>query len=372
MTVMAGATIAPSLPVMGEVFKGIDNADLLVKLVLTLPSVFIGMTAPLSGWIIDKTGRLRLLIFSLILFALAGTTGLYLDNIYHILIGRAFLGLAVGSIMTTVTTLVGDYFEGVTRDKFMGIQSAFMAFGGTVFIMAGGILADINWRYPFSLYAAALLLAPFIWKYLSEPKIETKDSLGGQQEELPPTKRIIYLIYFLGFLGMTVFYMIPVQIPFILKGFGNGGGTNSGIALATTTFFAAISSINYRRIKSFFKLTHERVYSVSFSMMAIGYILVSYSNSFTMIIFSLAIAGLGSGLIMPNANLWTIEVAHPVRRGRLIGGLTAIIFIGQFASPLLVRPLEKSYGLPKSFFAVAVILLILSTGLAFIVKRPSE
>lgn len=76
MTVMAGATIAPSLPEMTKAFPDNPSAETLVKLVLTIPGLFIAITSPLSGWFIDKFGRIKLLAFLLILYAAAGSSGL--------------------------------------------------------------------------------------------------------------------------------------------------------------------------------------------------------------------------------------------------------------------------------------------------------
>jgi MFS family permease len=57
LTVMAGATIAPSLPAMQAVFADIPNVGYLVWLVLTLPALFIAIGAPLVGVLIDQLGR---------------------------------------------------------------------------------------------------------------------------------------------------------------------------------------------------------------------------------------------------------------------------------------------------------------------------
>ena len=121
MTIMAGATIAPSLPQMKVVFNHIPNAEFIIKLVLTLPSLFIAFAAPFAGYIIDRVGRKKLLLFSLLLYALAGTSGLYLNNLFTILIGRALLGVSVAGIMTTATTLIADYYTGIERHKMMGL-----------------------------------------------------------------------------------------------------------------------------------------------------------------------------------------------------------------------------------------------------------
>ena len=131
MTVMAGATIAPSLPEMKAAFPDNPSAETLVKLILTIPGLFIAFSAPISGWIIDKFGRIKLLAFALLLYGIAGTSGLYLNTLMEIIVGRILLGIAVGGIMTTAVALIGDYFDGPQRQSFLGVQASIMSLSGT-------------------------------------------------------------------------------------------------------------------------------------------------------------------------------------------------------------------------------------------------
>ena len=59
MTVMAGAAISPPLPAICETFSGAPRADLLVRLVLTVPAIFTAVGVPLAGYLIDRFGRKR-------------------------------------------------------------------------------------------------------------------------------------------------------------------------------------------------------------------------------------------------------------------------------------------------------------------------
>ena len=115
LTVMSGATIAPSLPAMQTQFAAVENADYLVRLALTMPAIFIAVGAPFVGIAIDRFGRKPLLLLSLLVYGAAGSSGLWLDSLGLILVGRAFLGLSVGGIMTTATTLIADYYVGIAR-----------------------------------------------------------------------------------------------------------------------------------------------------------------------------------------------------------------------------------------------------------------
>ncbi len=169
LTVMSGATIAPSLPAMQTHFSDVANSEFWVRLILTVPALFIVIGSPIAGQLVDKIGRKPLLLGSAILYGFAGSSGFLLNSVFTILVGRAFLGLAVAGVMVSATTLIADYYRGDTRANFMGLQAAFMGFGGVVFLSVGGFIADLNWRFPFLIYLFSWLLIPGILFALYEP-----------------------------------------------------------------------------------------------------------------------------------------------------------------------------------------------------------
>lgn len=124
LTVMSGATIAPSLPAMQNYFADVANSALLVCLVLTIPALFIAMEGLFAGQLVDRLGRKPLLISSTLIYGLAGASGFVLNSLVTILAGRALLGLAVAGIMTGVTTLIADYYTG---QKCLILMSGYLA-----------------------------------------------------------------------------------------------------------------------------------------------------------------------------------------------------------------------------------------------------
>jgi MFS family permease len=63
LTVMAGAIIAPALPQISKEFSDVPGAELLSRLVLTLPALFMGILAPLAGYFTDKAEEKRCFCF---------------------------------------------------------------------------------------------------------------------------------------------------------------------------------------------------------------------------------------------------------------------------------------------------------------------
>ncbi|MGL4420897.1 MAG: MFS transporter, partial [Gemmataceae bacterium] len=146
MTVMAGGAVAAALPLFDAAFAEEPEHALLARLVLSLPALAIAVFAPLAGWVADRFGRRRLLVGGLVLYVLAGTTGVYLETPTTILIGRWFLGIAVAMIMTASSALVSDYFPPPERPRFLGLQAMFMSLGGVIFIPIGGLLSQFGWH----------------------------------------------------------------------------------------------------------------------------------------------------------------------------------------------------------------------------------
>lgn len=369
LTVMSGATIAPALPAMQAHFVGMEHAGLWIRLVLTVPALLIVLTAPLAGMIVDRWGRKYLLIPSIILYGIAGSSGIFLESLAGILLGRALLGVAVAGVMTSATTLISDYFTGPERARFMGWQAAFMSLGGVVFLIGGGVLAELGWRWPFMIYLMALLLVPLVLYSLPEPDRSAQASgiNGGGMDDVvreSPMKLLSFL-YMVGLIGMIVFYFVPLQIPFYLENHFEAGPAASGMAIAVSTLFGAVTALYYGKIRG--RIGYVSILGFNFGLMGIGYMIISLAETYVLVLAGLSLCGLGMGLMFPNLNVWLASEVPSGMRGRAVGGLTTAVFLGQFISPLVSQPAGQWLGLKTMFLAAGFFLLIIAA--AFMVLR---
>ncbi|KAA5605043.1 MFS transporter [Roseospira marina] len=379
LTVMAGATISPSLPALYDHFADTEGVEVLARMVLTLPALFIALGSPLAGFAVDRLGRKPVIVCGALLYVLGGTTGLYVDSLSALLIGRAVLGLAVACVMTGTVTLIGDYYRGADRGRMMGNMAASMSWGGVVFVLLGGALAELHWRGPFGVYMIALGLLPALLLVLWEPDEPTPERAGraGGASEAPTPDgpvhvrwSLVGLVYFAAFMLNVTFYIVPTQAPFLLREMGIVAPFAAGFAIAAMNVAGGVTSLQFGRLRAVF--SPPALFGLSFGMIAIGFVGVWAAEEQVGFMIALLFAGFGVGATFPNITNWMMTLAPPHLRGRLVGGTTMSIFLGQFVSPMFSQPLVGWLGQPATFGVTAGVVALVSAlfwGLAMVYAR---
>jgi MFS family permease len=358
MTVMAGATIAPALPQIQAHFGiPLGSPDgLQVKLLLTIPALFTAIGGLLSGIVIDTFGRKIPLAAAVLLYGIAGSSGLWLNTLPDLLLGRALLGLSVAMITTTSVALIADYFQGPERTRVMGLQAAAMGFGGVGFLLVGGAVATVSWRWPFAIYLLAFPVLPLVLKLREPDRQKTQIINAGRRNQRFPLVTI-GVLYLLMMLTMMIFYMVPVQLPYYIKMAGFGGSFEAGVAIALCTLASALSSLSYAKLKANWSFT--RVLMCLFFLLASGYGILANAPNYGILLLGLIVAGLGVGLVLPNINVWLNAKTPAAQRGKVLGGLTTCVFLGQFCSPLVVQAIGQRFTLQYTFNLAAGVLFLL-------------
>jgi MFS family permease len=361
MTMMSNVAIVTMLPHLSSIFKEIPNIELLSRLMITLPSLSIAFLAPFMGSFVKRIGKKRAALIALIAFSFFGTAGLYLETIYELLISRFFFGIAIAVLMIVTTSLVGDYFEGHERHKYMGLQSAFMSVGGILFIVGGGWLSDISWHYPFAIYFFGLFVFLFAVRYIVEVD-SSKQSI--QSDEF--LNHNLWYIYLLAFLLMLIFYILPTQMPFLMINFFHASGSLTGAIIATAFVFNALGALTFAKLKKSFSFA--QIYLVGMSVIALGFVLIGLVEEVHFFFLTSPMMGFGGGLLMANMTAWMLHVAHHTKRIKSSAYLTSALFLGQFASPLITHPAVVHFGI-KHFFIFMGVVLFFGIAISIVAKK---
>ena len=154
LTIIATSAIGPSLAIIKVNFSGISPT--LIKSIVTIPALICIPISLLSNKFSRHIRKKYLLILGLIIYLIGAILCYFSNNIYMLLGARGIFGIGLGIIAPMSLVLVGDFFEGKDRAKFMGYSSACSNIGGVIATPIVGIIAVIDWHNIFLIYLIAL------------------------------------------------------------------------------------------------------------------------------------------------------------------------------------------------------------------------
>lgn len=365
--ILGAVLLAPVLPAMAVEFADVPGADVLVPIVLTVPALFIAILAPFAGAIVDKLGRKRTLIISLLAYAVLGTAPLWIEPLQGIIATRVGVGIVEAFIMTACTTLIGDYFFGRRRERYFSLQAVVTALAATVFLALGGALGGINWRVPFALYSVGVVVAIAV-AFIIWPTRQDADGSEGIAPKLPRLQlRPLVAPLIVTLFGGVIFYTLVVEFPFILAANGVTEAAAIGGLTALAALATAVGALSFRALA---KRGPRILLVIALLLAGIGMIGVALAwGSVPAIVGAVVVASLGTGLLLPTLITWAVGSLPYEQRGRGTGLWTASIFLGQFFCPIVVVIFTGLVGgLGWAIGAVGVGSLVLAVIVAIVVR----
>jgi MFS family permease len=358
LSVLGAVLLAPVLPAIQAAFAGTPGVATLTPVVLTVPALVIGLTAPLAGRVVDRLGRKRLLVGALVVYAFVGTAPLWLPSLPLVVASRVLVGLTEAAIMTCCTTLLADYFHGDRRQRYFGLQVVFTTVAATVFFAVGGLLGASGWRTPFWLYAVSLPLAFLAARHLWQPPVRREAKLPA----LP--WRALLVPVGVSLVGGLVFYVLIVELSFVLDHIGVRSTATIGAVSAIGSLATAIAAAAFARVA---RLGPAVTVPAAFLLCGLGVLGLAVTTTVPVAVVSAVVAGLGNGLMLPALLTWALGSLTFEQRGRGTGIWTSAVFIGQFVCPLVVLALAGAFGgLSSALLAVGAVAVLVALGVRLV------
>jgi len=360
LTVMAGALIAPIVRAM---IDPLGAPVALIGLVITTHGLFAVIFSPVMGYLIDRVGRKPIYAFGLLIYGLGGGSGFFISSFSLMLVSRAFLGIGVAALVTSITTLIGDLYKaGPQRNRVMGWRSGANSFGGITYPLLGGFLGALSWNFPFAVYYVGIPLGLLSLYFIPETFTPQNQKEIEQQEArslltLLKGQPILLFIYGLTLIAMMFLYIIVIQIPQLLPELGLSGTAYAGIFLSINGLAAGVISLNYGRIRT--HLSYSRIILLFFLAWASSFTLLAVASNTLFVALALVLAGIGHGLLLPSIYLWVTEIAPPAVRGKAVSYTTSSAYLGQFLSPVIFGSVFVVLGFSTSFLITAIIAIII-------------
>ena len=351
LILMGGAAVAPALPAIGEAFSNED--PVLINLIITLPSLAIALTGIGIGMLADRVGKVKVLLASLAVFALAGLSGFLLEDLYAILVSRFFVGVGIAGITCTTTALISEYYGGMTRVKVLSLQTAAMGIGVLILETSGGALAGVGWHYPFLIYGLGFLFAMMAVVSMKEPSHDP----SGQSHTVAAVRKtdngVILFCYMAIFFAMLMMFIMPSKLPdYMFESLG-ASALVSGLYLGALGVCTCVTALLYRRISSV--IDRRLMVAVGFFLIFVAYGLFIMPPSYGTTLISVCLIGMGMSFITPPVVDMLVEQVVHANSGKVMGGYSTLLSMGQFLCTFLIAfVLAQVRGLEETFIVFSV------------------
>lgn len=350
--------IAPALPSVRDAFN-ISTSDIgLVMAAYSAPGIIF---IPVMGILADRYGKKKVLLPSMLLFAVGGTACAVANNTETLLLFRFLQGIGACALATINVSWAADLFEDDERIKIMGYIGATQNIGSGILPIIGGILASIAWFYPFLISLMVLPLGMYLLIFMekeSQEKIaksaNTKNFITYAWQRLND-KIVIEIVFMTGAFIFIGFGALITYLPIFLKDTFDTPETIIGIIVGSRAVMGVITATRLSIITKYF--SYRIIIFVSFLTLAVGMLIIPYSNNQWVIILTTMCYGGAFGLLRPSLQYLLLEHAPTNLRSTFASASNFGLRLSQTLSPIFAG-LYLTFGSFEGLYILAAILAI--------------
>lgn len=345
LTVMSGAAVSPALARIAAAFPEASATS--VKLILTMPAVFIIVFSLMSGRLCAYFSKRLVLAIGLVLYLIGGLGGGAATSFGLLLVSRGVLGVGVGLIMPLSIGLIADFFGGEERARMLGLSTAASNLGGIIATLTAGALAALSWRYSFCVYGLGAAVLILVLAFLPEMERKSAETLG--RRKLP---KAVYAWGSGVFVLMVAFYALPINLAIFLEQSRLGGASMAGLALSVITGCGFVAGLTFIKARA---LTRILFPALLLAVIALGYFLLSRAAVFPQVLLAVGLVGMGVGWAMPSLLDGAMRAGGEGAGVQVMAVMSSLVFTGQFLSPVILGFLSDVLGGGSTRFTFGMI-----------------
>ncbi|MBD1428025.1 MFS transporter [Sphingobacterium litopenaei] len=346
--------IIPELPNYLSSLGGAEHKGLIISL-FTLTA---GISRPFSGKLTDQWGRVPVMAIGSIVCVICGFLYPILSSLSGFFLLRLVHGFSTGFKPTATSAYIADIIPSNRWGEALGMHGLCYSIGSAVGPALGGFVAQtygINTMFYFSsLFAFLSIIIVFNMKETLKTKrpfhtsmlsISKKDIL---EVRVLPAAIVMLLCYSASGVILT---LIPDWSE-------NLGVLNKGLFFTVYTVASvAIRLLSRKAADQYGRIIMMRIGIV---IMALSLFVLGFGKSVNYLILGASIFGIGSGILSPALNAWTIDLSEPSHRGRAMAtmyiALEAGIGFGALFAGYIYQDIMNR--VPQIFYANAIVVFI--------------
>ena len=353
ISVMGVSSITPILPEISRVFGVSPQEAGWLVAAFTLPGILL---TPCFGLLSDRFGRKRILVPSILVFAVAGHACAYAGDFTQLLFLRAIQGAGAASLSAINMTLIGDMYDGNERATVTGYNAGFISTAAAAYPAIGGALAIAGWRYPFALPLIGIPIALIIMLWLKNPEPRVADSFAAYMVKLWRSllQRGTAVMLFSSLVAFILLYgPLVTFMPFLLENRFNAGSVQIGWVMAACAVGSAAASVFVGRLIRRFRGRHIMI--AAFLVMALSIAVIPFLDDIWSVVAAVALLGGAHGIGISIAQVRLAEIGASEQRGALMALNSAMFRLGQTIGPLGMGALLALGGMEAIYTGGGVI-----------------
>lgn len=331
LTVMAGAAVAPALGVIREYFATVP--DILIKFIISIPALFIIITNLFFKYICRIMRTKTIAVMGLVMYIVAGTSALFANDIWVLLVFRAVLGISVGLLMPLSTGLLAFYYPPAQQSELMGQAAAMNQLGGVVATLLAGLLSTLSWRLSFLVYLFGIISIILVLLHLPNDKLVSKNARMPIKELLKFHPSVIGML-----LLMMIFFVFPSNFAMISTKQGFFSDKAITIIMVAYDVVAFFVGLMFGTIMKTCKRSMKYFAPLLFFC---SYWFFTLSPSLLTTIVALILGGMANGIGVPYINTIASIKGGKHAVTSVMPLISASLYLGQFVSPLIVKIFSK-------------------------------
>ncbi len=340
LSVMAALFVAPIAPKIAEAFGPTgqytpDELGFYIGWIITAPALCVALFSIPAGALGDWIGRRRLLIWSMALYVIVGVAPYFLNDLRTILWTRIAVGIVEAVLMTLSTTLIGDFFKGEARNRWLSAQTGVASTFAIFAILVAGFVGAKDWHNVFLLYLMPVLFLIMVLLFTWEPE-ESRELAAkeaqGKWSDIP--WKLMAIICLITLFGSVMFYTVQIKLPDAYNALGvvlpdgSYDAARGGMMTAVASLFVPVGTLCFWYLSP--RLSLRAMFVLEFTLLAVGFLLMSALKSPWAFTFAAGLDQIGAGMLLPTLLTWAVAKLPFAVRGRGTGLWTATFSLGQF------------------------------------------
>lgn len=375
LMMMGIGLVAPILPQYGESF-GVSNT--MVGLLITGFGVARLLADIPAGRLAQTLGRRPVLIIGPIILAVASLGCGFATTFWQLVLFRSIQGIGSALYTTAAMVMIADLSTTGNRGRVMSLYQGSLLLGVGLGPTLGGFTAEyLGLRAPFFTFAILGFLAA-IWAYLRIP--ETRPALTAAEAEPGAERQSLKPL--LGSLDFMLICLVTLGIFFMRSGvqnvllplLGNNrlglGEGEIGITLTLIALIQFATIFVSGRLSD--RVGRKMIIFIGSLITAGALLMTSWSYSYTSLIASCLVLGLGIGVSGPVPAAYATDIIPRNNYSAGMGLYRAISDLGLVVGPVLLGWLSDIRDYDFALIATSIFLVVVAIIFQALAQEPGK